>query len=215
MEDKKFEEVSQPVEEPGKQNSESVCGPDCNCSEPASGNKTKIAVGLVILLFAVSIFAFKLTNNKPVPESAGTYAAATDKSNPDTMSPAVEKTGTSGQTSKKTYVGEYLDSMNSLNTVAVNQDAVFILVPGKEKGPVKKETETAMLGAQRALKTNNIKAGLYTLRTSAPDYAGISAQITPPAIIVACKGRGMNAVPGDVTETKLVQAFVAVSQAGG
>ena len=212
--------IMQTITESGKQNSESVCGPGCDCHAPSSGNRTKVIAGLIIALFAVSVFAYKLIKNKPVSESVGTYAAEADKNNSATLTPVVEKTNdpavTSNQTTKKMYIGKYLDSMNSLNTVAIDQDAVFILIPGKEDRAVKKETETAMLGAQSTLKTNKINAGLYTLRTSAPDYAGISAQITPPAIIVACKGRGMNAVPGtDISETKLVQAFVAVSQAGG
>ena len=72
-----------------------------------------------------------------------------------------------------------------------------------------------MPAAQRALKSNKITLGLYTLPNSSPDYSGISAQVQVPAILVACKGKGMAAVSGDVTEQKLLQAFVASSSAGG
>ena len=119
------------------------------------------------------------------------------------------------QASNKQYVGEYLDSFSALNTVAIKQDAVFILIQLKDNEPVKNEVITAMEGVQRTLKTKNINTGLYTLRTSAPEYKAISQQAKPPAIVIACKGRGMLAVPGDANEEKLVQAFVAASQAGG
>lgn len=205
----------------GTQDSEAVCGPECNCSKPPANNKMKITVGLVIVLVAVGIFVYKLIKPTPISKtvSTSTYAAVTDETNTNITSPSVEQPKVpvvkASQTPKKMYIGEYLDSISSLNTVAVDLDAVFILVPRKEKESVKKETETAMLGAQSTLKTKGISVGLYTLRTAAPEYQAIIQQFSPPAIVVACKGRGMNAVPGDVTETELLQAFVAVSQAGG
>ena len=217
-------DISKSTTKSETQDSEAVCGPECNCSKPPANNKMKITVGLVIVLVAIGIFAYKLTKSTPISKTAvspNTYAAATDETTTKIASPPAEQPNVpivqSNQTPKKMYyVGEYLESINSLNTVAVDQDAVFILVPAKEKESVKKETETAMLGTQRTLKTSNVKVGLYTLRTSASDYASISSQIKPPAILVACKGRGMNAVQvEDITETKLLQAFLAVSQAGG
>jgi hypothetical protein len=77
------------------------------------------------------------------------------------------------------------------------------------------KTNTAVLAAQRTLKSSKITLGLYTLPTRSPDYPAISAQVQAPAILVACKGKGMAAVSGDVTEAKLLQAFVATSRAGG
>lgn len=221
VEENKIPDNSQPGPESSGQSTEkSCCGPGCNCSKPSSGNKIKIAAGLIIALIAIGIFAFKLIKIKVVPDSGSAYTAATDENNTNTTPPSAEEpnapSAAPNQVSKKVMVGEYLESLNSLNTVAVNQDAVFILIPVKDKGTVKQETETAMAGAQRTLKSKGVNVGLYTLRTSAEDYQKISSQISIPAILVACKGRGMNAVPGrDVTETKLLQAFVAVSQAGG
>ena len=63
------------------QNVESVCGPECNCSKPPANNKMKITVGLVIVLVAIGIFAYKLTKSTPISKTAvspNTYAAATD-----------------------------------------------------------------------------------------------------------------------------------------
>lgn len=207
--------------EPVDQNKETVCDPGCDCNKPVSGNKTKIVVGLVVAIIAVGIFAYKITKpvSAVVTESTNDYASVANETDIKTTPLFAEKQNVPAvevnQVSKKIYVGEYLDSINSLNKVAMNQDAVFILIPAKGKEPVKQETQTAMQGVQKTLKTSGINAGLYTLRTSAPDYQGIIKQIPAPAILVVCKGKGMSAVPGDATEEKLVQAFVAVSQATG
>jgi hypothetical protein len=39
--------------------------------------------------------------------------------------------------------------------------------------------------------------------------------LTLPGILVMSKGRGMGAVSGEITEEKLLQAYVASSRAGG
>ena len=191
-----------------------VCSPGCNCSKPSSGSKTKIIAGSIIALIAAGIFTYKILKAQPPQETAAAYT--------NTQSPAVNQqkipATLSNQNPKikkqKNAVGEYLDSFIALNTIAINRDAVFILIPGKENEPVNKETETAMIGAQNTLKNKNVNIGLYTLLTNAPEYQNIIRQVSPPAIIVMCKGRGMNIVPGNnVTETTLLQAYVAGSSA--
>ena len=72
-----------------------------------------------------------------------------------------------------------------------------------------------MLAAQQTLKSNGITLGLYTLQSFSQDYVKISKQIQSPAILVAIKERGMAAVIGDVSETKLLQTFTSSSRAGG
>jgi hypothetical protein len=118
-----------------------------------------------------------------------------------------------GRTTGGTW--QHLKSLGDLNEVALSKDAVFILVPGAKDEPVPDQTNAAVLAAQRTLKANNIALGLYTLATGSPEYAAISRQVQAPAILVASKGRGMAAVSGEVTESKLIQAFVASSSAGG
>ncbi|WAC07213.1 MAG: arsenite efflux transporter metallochaperone ArsD [Thermodesulfobacteriota bacterium] len=112
-------------------------------------------------------------------------------------------------------IGEYLESLSDLNKVALSQDAVFIFIPREKDEAVKDQTKDAVLSAQKTLKTNKINLGIYTLPVSSPDYSKISTQVQAPAILVASKGKGMAAVTGDVTESKLLQAFTATSRAGG
>ena len=123
------------------------------------------------------------------------------------------KTAESPQTGQK--IGENLESLNALNQVAMNQDAVFIYIPGGGDVLASNETNAAVLAAQQTLKSNDIKIGLYTLPTSSSDYTSVSAQVRPPSILVASNGKGMVVVSGLVTETKLLQAFTTSARAGG
>lgn len=112
-------------------------------------------------------------------------------------------------------IGKYLESLRDLNQSALSEDAVFIFIPGMKNEPVQDQTNNAVLAAQKTLMANNISLGLYTLPVNSPDYFAISSQVQTPAILVASKGRGMAAVFGEVTESKLLQAYMATMSAGG
>ena len=199
-----------------------ACGPGCACGAPSSGKKMKIAVSLIVLAAVASIFIYKAAaaknngSNNTAAQSGAAFAFAPPP--PSTMPGAESQPSNAaslGVAKAGQKVGEYLDSLSALNKVAVNQDAVFVFIPAPKNDLADDKTNTAVLAAQRTLKSNKITLGLYTLRASSPDYSGISAQVQAPAILVACKGKGMAAVSGDVTEQKLLQAFVASSSAGG
>jgi hypothetical protein len=116
---------------------------------------------------------------------------------------------------EKKRVGEYLDSLASLNKVAVNQDAVFVFIPAKGSDLVNKETTEAIASAEQRIEATGVKIGLYTLQSDSQEYANIAAQLTLPGMLVISKGRGMGALSGEITETKILQAYVASSRAGG
>ncbi|MGA2070958.1 MAG: hypothetical protein ABSG97_06375 [Sedimentisphaerales bacterium] len=116
----------------------------------------------------------------------------------------------------KKNVGELLDSLASLNKVAINRDAVFIFVLANDNEIVKKEVLDAIASAEQKLKSSGVNIGLYTLQFSpSKEYASITAQLPLPGMLVMSKGRGMGTVSGEITETKLLQAYVASSRAGG
>ena len=202
------------------------CRPGCNCGVPSSGGKVKAAICLVVLLAVAGIIAHKAFSGRQQDgsntvarreEGLTTAAAAQD--------PALEKESSAQDRGEPnmaappardgTRIGEYLESLSELNKVALGQDAVFIFVPATKDEVASDTTRTAVLSGQKTLDSNNIKVGLYTLQTASPDYSGISSQVQLPAVLVACNGRGMSAVSGEVTETKLLQVFMAVSRAGG
>ena len=202
------------------------CGPGCNCGLPSSSRRVKGAICLVVLLAAAGIIVYKAfsgrqqdgSNTVAGREEGFTTGAVAENAAPGKELPAQDKVEPNEATPlarDDTRIGEYLESLSELNKVALDQDAVFVFVPAKKDEVASDTTRTAVRSAQKKLDANNIKAGLYTLQTTSPDYSAISSQVQLPAVLVASKGAGMSAVPGEVTETKLLQAFMAASRAGG
>jgi hypothetical protein len=187
------------------------CKPGCDCVKPSGNKKAKTVVCLIVLLAICGIFVYKAKSAKQSPQdNAKTAFTAPIINQPDGQQPPVK----SAEGTKK--IGELLDSIASLNKVAVNQDAVFVFVPANENETISKETINAIASAEQKLKSSNIRLGLYTLRFSpSKEYAGIASQLTLPGILVMSKGRGTGTVSGEITETKLLQAYVASSRAGG
>ncbi len=244
---------------------DSGCGPGCDCGKPAGNNKIKTIAILIVVLAVCGIFIYKATTtsaskqtNMNVSASSGfktpvssektdtsatsvqpavksSDAAVTDKVTPDakksdtpvpgkndpknensTATPSAETQQPAAKaTEDKKMLGDFLDSFSSLNKMAVNQDVVFILIPDKDDTTVKKETSDAVTAAEKTLKTKSVTIGLYTLKTDSTDYPVISKQVEAPGILVAVKGKGMVGVSGEITEEKIIQAFVASSSAGG
>lgn len=201
-----------------------LCGPGCDCSATPAGRGMKMAISLLVLVAVVGVLLYKAWSAKQTASNdtatGGASAFAVGQAAPEAVSgTAAQPKGPNGagaQVSNATgKIGDYLESLSDLNKVAQSQDAVFIFLPSAKNESVQDRTNAAVLAAQKTLKTNNITLGLYTLRAGSPDYPTISRQVQTPAILVASKGKGMAAVSGDVTETKLLQAFVASSSAGG
>ena len=222
---------------------ESACGPGCNCGAPSGNNKTKIAVSLVVVLGIAGIFIFKAVgarhDNPPNQTTRADSSFSVAQTAPNAVpgvsvqsSNAMRMSKTTASTLEKEKwvqetdvtsalpknsqkIGDSLDSLSALNNVAMNQDAVFVYIPSKTDEPIDSKTTDAVLSVQKTLKEKSITLGLYTLSTSSPDYPKLSAQSQSPAILVASKGKGTSTVSGEVTETKLLQAYTASSRAGG
>jgi hypothetical protein len=186
------------------------CGPGCDCGKPSGNKKAKTVICLIVLLAVCGIFVYKTTSAKQITPAITEAAFAAPILNQAIgQEPAVKSI------EDKKNVGELLDSLASLNKVAINQDAVFVFIPIKGNETVNKEITDAIASAEQKLKSSGINIGLYTLQSSSPEYANIAAQLPPPGMLVMSKGRGMGAVSGEITETKLLQAYVASSRAGG
>ena len=180
-----------------------------------------MTISLIVLLAIAGIFIYKASAAKDsAPNAAAADGTAFAVAKPainavPTAAPEASAVATPEVAAGGKKVGEYLASLGSLNEVAKDQDAVFVFIPAPKNGLADEKTNTALLEAQRNLKTAQFTLGLYTLPATSPDYARVSAQVQTPAILVACKGKGMAAVSGEITETKLLQAFMASSRAGG
>jgi len=99
--------------------------------------------------------------------------------------------------------------------LAADAGGVFVFLAGKND-PVIKAPLAQMRSAAKTIEAQaRMKIGLFTLKTDSPDYMQVTAQIPAPSVLAMIKGRGMVPVSGEITETKLIQAFVAASSAGG
>ena len=107
-----------------------------------------------------------------------------------------------------------LDSLASLNKVAADSDAVFVLITAKDQLNDKTITKEIEAAAQKIM-ANGTKVSAFRLKESAPEYANLVKQVSVPSVLAMVKGLGMSAVSGEITEDKLVQAFVAASRHGG
>jgi hypothetical protein len=196
------------------------CGPGCDCGKPSGNTKAKAVVCLIVLLAVCGIFVYKAKSAKQIPPvNTETAFAAPVANEVNEQKPAVSTIDKQEPVVKmveeKKRVGEFLDSLASLNKVAINQDAVFVFVPAKGIDFVSKETIDAIASAEQKIKSSGVSLGLYTLQSSSPEYANIAAQLPLPGMLVMSKGRGMGAVSGGITEEKILQAYVLSSRAGG
>jgi MYXO-CTERM domain-containing protein len=206
----------------------SACGAGCGChGTEGTGGRTRWVVGLIILLGAGAMAGRALMkSDAPAPQGAAPgfaaqpAAAVTPAETPvvAVATPQKETADAAPVAAPKTepaaVVGQELAAFAELNTLAANRAAVFVFLPAI--GPTAGNAPTApMEAAARTLEAQGKKVGLFTLKTDSPDYEGIAAQAPLPAVLALVAGRSAKVVSGEITETKLVQAFVAASSGGG
>ena len=118
-------------------------------------------------------------------------------------------------TAVETSVGTTIGALSELNNVAAKTDAVFIFLPGKDSA-TGVPPSAQMKEAVQVIEANaGKKCELFTLKPGAPEYDQIAGQMKMPGVLAMVKGGGMVPISGDITQAKLVQAFVAASSAGG
>ena len=89
------------------------CGPGCDCGKPSGNKKAKVVICLIVLLTICGIFVYKATIAKQTAQDDTKAAFAAPILNQATgQEPAAIAVGDS----KK--VGEFLDSLSSLNKVS-------------------------------------------------------------------------------------------------
>lgn len=193
------------------------CGPGCDCGKPAGNRKIKAVVCLIVLLGIGGVFVYKAHSAKQDAaadtETAFSAAGANQVGGQEPAAPTVDEKEPAVKATEKTgTVGKGLDSLASLNEVAANQDAVFVFIPAAGPYASDEKMTEAIAAAQRRIEATGAKIGVYTLQSGSPEYANIAAQVQTPGMLVMSKGRGMGAVSGGITETKILQAYVASSR---
>ncbi|MFH0880358.1 MAG: hypothetical protein V2A34_11650 [Lentisphaerota bacterium] len=188
-----------------------ACGPGCGCHAQGPSSRIRWVAGVIVLAAAGVLVARAMIKEPTASTGKGAEGFAT-------MLPAEQQLSSEGQLSapatEADRTAKEIAAISDLNMVAADSDAVFVLIPGKDSAS-EKPPMTEIQAAVRTLETQGRKIGIFTLKTDSPDYAQVSLQVTAPGVLAMVKGRGMSAVSGEITETKLMQAFVGASSAGG
>ncbi|MEI6809038.1 MAG: hypothetical protein WCN95_09970 [bacterium] len=186
------------------------CDGGCSCNTARPAGKTRVIVGVIVLVVAGVLVARAVVKDKgtataPAPGGFAALAATEQPSRTDvTAAPS------------DTIAAKEIASLSELNVVATNSVGVFIYVPGKSEA-IAKAPVSQMLSAVRTMEPQlkGGKIGIFSLKTDSRDSEQVASQMTVPVVLVMVKGGGMAPVSGEITETKLVQAYVTASSASG
>lgn len=181
-------------------------------STAASGQSSMAAAG-----FAAAAEAPAAAAEQPAAAVVETPPVSPASATPEGTEPAAPAPapaeGVAAQT-PASVIGTEIAAISDLNRLAGDMTGVFVFFPsGQADGAA--PPRAPMEAAARAIAAQGMKVGLFTLKAGTPDYDQIATQVSAPGVLALVKGRGMKAVSGEVTETRLVQAFVAASAPAG
>ena len=192
------------------------CGPGCGCKSANTSTRKRVFLGAIILVAAAVLAARALMkdNGVSVDTAAAGFASVPAIGRSSAPASDVAPAANEASTTADSVAGKEISALADLNAVAASTDGVFVYLPGRNDAPMKAPL-TPMRSAARTIESQaRVKIGLFTLKTTSRDYEQIAAQMTVPGVLAMVKGRGMVPVTGEITETKLVQGFVAASSAG-
>ncbi len=193
-----------------------ACGPGCGCHAGVPASRMRWIAGVVILLAAGVLVARAVmkNNSAPAATAASGFAALPVAGRASaSQADAAPATGDAAAIPVTVAVKE-LGALDELNAVASDTGGVFVFLADKNDPPMKAPL-AQMRSAAKTIEAQGQKIGVFTLKTDSLDYAQVAAQVAVPCVIAMVKGRGMIPVSGDITETKLIQGYVAASSAGG
>lgn len=188
----------------------SVCGPGCGCHAGGSSSRARWIVGVIIILAAGMLMARALIKNNSASAEKTVSGFASLPAVGQAPAPAADTT----PAAQSAVAVKEIGGLSELNAVAADTGGVFVFLAGKND-PLIKAPLAQMRSAAKTIEVQGQKIGLFTLKTDSPDYAQVAAQTPVPCVLAMVKGRGMIPVLGDITETKLIQGFVAASSGGG
>ncbi|HBA82704.1 MAG TPA: hypothetical protein DCZ95_01300 [Verrucomicrobia bacterium] len=183
----------------------SACGPGCACQPTGRSFRIRWTIGLIVLLAAGVLVARALVKTQGASCAATAPGYASLTVTPPSPSPAL----------KADRETQEVGALSELNDAAADTDAVFVFLPGQDEASDQLLVAPIQDAARTIAARSQSRIGLFTLKPGSPDYEKLFVQTPPPRVLAMVKGRGMASVSGEITEAKLVQAFVEASSAGG
>ncbi len=195
--------------------STSGCGPGCNCGGTKIGTKSKVIICLVVVIAAAIVLANNVMQKAETGVDVGQNAfAAKVLVAEKPSSPATTENATGTNQTNLSLWGKPLESLVSINDLAVQKDAVFLYLPAKGQSPdesVKKEIEAAAGKAQ----SQGIRMGFFVLDEGSADYAQVISQVPAPCVLAMVNGTGNSVATTNISEANLLQSLVAASRPSG
>lgn len=187
----------------------------CPSGSDGGGKKWRTVVFVLIVVAAGVVLARSLIgkSDSAADQRQQLFATIQPGDNPDTPAVVNTTTETQGPDQPASNLwGEPLDSLASLNEVAADTDAVFILLAADDK--VSSDVATKQIeAAVRTIRGGGTRIWAFGLKQGTADYASLAKQLPVPCVLAMVRGGGMSGVPADqITEMNLVQAFVAASR---
>ena len=161
------------------------------------------AVTYTLMTRTAASSAVPLTS-KPAPSTA-VVDSPVSTSNPAPSAAAVNAPSSEG-------VGE-LNWVKNLNSKFATYDFIFVLFPGNDDATAK--ADMAVKTALEQIKQNGGAVDTMTLSSTDPEFQAtmdrLAIQPLPSVLVIAATGQGA-IVKGDITETKLLQAYVSLQK---
>ena len=189
---------------------ESGCGRD---GLPVGNRHVRTVILLAVGLAALALVARGILKS-PGSTADGSLQSFTRSPVPADVAGAEPGGATADPVSDDVALGVWgvpLDSFAALDSVAADKDAVFVLLSaGDDSGA--KDAATQVEAAARKIMSRGPRIGLHTLKTDSADYARLAKQTAAPRVLAMSKGCGSTMVSGEITEAKLMEAFITASR---
>ncbi|MHC4510681.1 MAG: hypothetical protein ACYTAO_17285 [Planctomycetota bacterium] len=109
-----------------------------------------------------------------------------------------------------------MTSLALSDSQAAGQEAVFVLLPD-ESGEAAERLLQQMEQAAGKITENGTPVGTFKIDSKSDDYALLTRNLSIdsfPSVVVLVKGCGSSVVSGQITEARLLEAFLAASTPG-
>ena len=173
--------------------SQPCCGPtsgqsDC-CSSSSEGNKslnTVVFVVVILVAFAVAAHSLITRGNR-----------------------------TANNSSQMDPIRADLASLTLFNSEAAGHEAVFLLLSDESGKPAEKVLKQMEQAASK-ITAKGTSIGTFTIDSKSDDYAMLTENLSInsfPSVVTVVRSCGYSVVSGQITETKLLEAFFEASTA--